>query len=101
MDGQDSDHDMFDNDQPTETTGLQYGYLILFDWSTGAKTRFHIYMTHEFRENEIRDSWIQSILSDKLRNLQLKPMEVCSSKKMSLFAKVESSKNFITFNFNN
>lgn len=80
---------------PGTSTQYSYSHLILFDWTSGLRNPFKIYMTHEFTEHEIRDKWILYQLSAKFRKKILKPLAVCPNSKMSLFAKIETSKVFL------
>ena len=102
----DSDTDMFDTQIPPTPTQTQksnvrkaavsFGYIILFHWSHEISKPFMIYNTHDFNESEIRDSWIENILSAKWRKRKLKPIPMLKNIKVSLFGKLESG-IFVTY----
>ena len=85
----DSDIDMF-NSQPTDR--IYYGNVILFDWDPAAEKPFQMYSRTEFANHEIRDYWMENKLLDKWRIKKLLPLSALPGLKLSLFARVDSSK---------
>lgn len=67
----------------------QYGYLILFNW--GGDKHFKVFHRDDFA-NEIKDRCVDKDLGYEFRMKKLIPLKLLPGQRMSLFAKMESSK---------
>ena len=66
------------------------GFVILFNWDEGLQKPFKLFPRKAFPE--ITDYCLNKELSNEFRMKKLCPLKPLPGKKMSLFAKVESSK---------
>ena len=83
----------FTDDPSTQSSRLEYWWLILFQWNINVENPFQIFVKHSLKNSGIPISWIEGSLSKSVRRKQIK-ISVLGGSKYSLFCKVEKGKNF-------
>lgn len=69
-----------------------YGFLILFNWDESVKNPFKLYLRSAFSKDEIKEKCIQTKLKDEHRIKKLRALGPLPGQKISLFAKVDTSR---------
>lgn len=102
----DSDVDMFVSQETVDNpivlrsqSRYDKGWVILFNWSHKVEKPFEAYLTKQFAVSEIRNNWIEKVLTSKWRKRRLLPISSLPGQDLSLFAKVEEGIILIIISF--
>ena len=80
------------NSSPIFANTYEFGFLILFNWDEGIQRPFEMFPRRTFSTSDIKAYCYEKNLNISMRIKKLKALRALPGRKMSLYAKVESSK---------